>query len=132
MKHMRSQAYKRKGFLFLEKVSWGSDPTFHPDADPDPDPTFPIKAQTFEKALQEAHVPYILAGHLQIDAYPVPDPAYHLDADPDADPDPDFYLMRMRIRITKTMRIRFHNTARSCSWTNDFFYRITFKFTTIK
>ncbi len=28
--------------------------------------------------------------HLQIDADPVPDPAYHFDADPD----PDFYLMR--------------------------------------
>jgi hypothetical protein len=28
----------------------------------------------------------ILACHLQIDAYPNPDPAYHVDADPDPDP----------------------------------------------
>jgi hypothetical protein len=44
-----------------------------------------------------------LVCHLQIDADPdtVLDPAYHFDADQDADP--DFYLMRMRIRI--------HNTA---------------------
>jgi hypothetical protein len=48
-----------------------------------------------------------LACHLQIDADPVPDPAYHFDADPDADP--DFYLMRMRIQVTKMMRI--HNTG---------------------
>jgi hypothetical protein len=37
---------------------------------------------------------YILTCHLQIDAYPVPDPAYHFDADVDADAnanaDPDF------------------------------------------
>jgi hypothetical protein len=32
-----------------------------------------------------------LACHLQIDADPVPDLAYHFDADP------DFYLMRMLI-----------------------------------
>jgi hypothetical protein len=42
-----------------------------------------------------------------------PDPDYHFDADPD----PDFYLMRMRIRmrilVTKMMRIRIHNTADS-------------------
>jgi hypothetical protein len=51
------------------------DSTFHPDGDPDPDPdpSFQIKAQTIEKA----HIPYILACHLQIDADPVPDPAYH-------------------------------------------------------
>jgi hypothetical protein len=74
-----------------------------------------------------------LTSHLQIDADPVPDPAYHLDADPDADADPayhfdadpdadvdtayhlyadpdadsdpNFYLMRMRIQVTKMMRI---------------------------
>jgi hypothetical protein len=34
-----------------------------------------------------------------------PDPAYHFDADP------DFYLMRMRIQVTKMMRIRIHNTG---------------------
>jgi hypothetical protein len=39
--------------------------------------------------LKQAHIPYILACHLQID----PDPAYHFDADP------DFYLMRIRIFI---------------------------------
>jgi hypothetical protein len=50
---------------------------------------------------------YILACHLQIDADP--DPAYHFDAAPDADP--DFYLMRMRIQVTKMMRIQIHNTA---------------------
>jgi hypothetical protein len=43
-----------------------------------------------------------LACHLQTDADPVLDPAYHFDADPD----PDFYLMRMRIQATKMMRIR--------------------------
>ncbi len=61
-----------------------------------------------------------MACHLKIDAGPdpVPDPAYHSDADPvpdpayrsDADPDPDFYLMRMRIQVTKMMWIRIHNT----------------------
>jgi hypothetical protein len=43
------------------------------------------------------------------DAYPDvdPDSTNH----PDADPDPDFYLMRMRIQVTKMMRIRIRNTA---------------------
>jgi hypothetical protein len=53
-----------------------------------------------------------LACHLQIDADPVPDPAYHFDADQDS----DFYLMRMLIRIR--MRIKIHNTDllnRCCS-----------------
>jgi hypothetical protein len=36
-----------------------------------------------------------LTYHLQIDADPVPDPAYHFDADPHADPDPDIYVMRI-------------------------------------
>ncbi len=36
--------------------------------------------------LKYAHIPYILACHLQKDADP--DPAYHFDAD--ADPDPTF------------------------------------------
>ncbi len=45
--------------------------------------------------LKQAHIPYILACHLQIDADPDPgsDPAYHFDADPDPDflyADPDF------------------------------------------
>jgi hypothetical protein len=51
-----------------------------------------------------AHIPYISACHLQIDADPVTDPAYHFDAARD----PDFYLMRMRSQVTK--RIRIHNT----------------------
>ncbi len=37
---------------------------------------------------------------LQIRFSSVPDPTYHFDADP------DFYLMRMRIRVPKMMRIR--------------------------
>jgi hypothetical protein len=40
-----------------------------------------------------------LACHLQIDADL--DPVYHFDADPDADL--DFYLMRMRIQVTKNV-----------------------------
>jgi hypothetical protein len=53
--------------------------------------------------LKEAHIPYILACHLQIDADPdpVPDPAFHFDADPDVDP---FYYL-MRVHFTKMMRI---------------------------
>jgi hypothetical protein len=43
----------------------------------------------------------MLACYLQTDANP--DPTYHFDADPDADP--DFYLMGMRIQVTKMMRI---------------------------
>jgi hypothetical protein len=62
----------------------GPDPTFHYDADLDPDPSFQMKAQNLEKVLKYAHIPYILACHLQID--PDPDPAYHFDADPDSDP----------------------------------------------
>jgi hypothetical protein len=42
---------------------------------------------------------------------PVPDPTYHFDADLD----PVFYLMlmliRMRIQVTKMMRIQIRNTA---------------------
>jgi hypothetical protein len=45
----------------------------------------------------------MLARLLQIDADPVPDPAYHFDVDTV----PNFYWMRMRMRIqvTKVMRI---------------------------
>jgi hypothetical protein len=39
-----------------------------------------------------------LACHLQIDANPDRKPAYHFDADLD----PDFYIMRIRIRIHNT------------------------------
>jgi hypothetical protein len=58
-----------------------------------------------KKVLKYAHIPYILACHLQIDADPDLNPAYHFDADPD----PDFNLMR--IRVPKIMRIRIHNTG---------------------
>jgi hypothetical protein len=50
-----------------------------------------------------------MACHPQIDADPDPvlDPAYHFDVDP------DFYFMRirMRIEVTKMMWIRIHITA---------------------
>jgi hypothetical protein len=53
------------------------DPACHFDADPDPnstfnfvadpdlDPSFQIKGQNLEKGLKWAHIPYILACHLQ-------------------------------------------------------------------
>jgi hypothetical protein len=53
--------------------------------------SFRINAQTHEIVHKYAHIPYILALHLQIDADP--DQAYNFDADPvrffifDADPD---------------------------------------------
>jgi hypothetical protein len=37
--------------------------------------------------LKYDYIPYILAFHLQIDAAPVANPAYHLDFLFDADPD---------------------------------------------
>jgi hypothetical protein len=40
--------------------------------------------------LKLAHIPYILARHLQIHADPVQDPAYHFDEAPDADLVPVF------------------------------------------
>jgi hypothetical protein len=54
-------------------------------------------------------MPYILTCHLQTDADPVPDTAYHYDADAD----PDFYLMRIRMRVQVTKMIRIHITASS-------------------
>jgi hypothetical protein len=79
------------------------DPTFHPaDPDPDLDPSFQIKAQTLEKVLTLAHIPYVLAFHLQIDADP--DPVLDLAYQFDADPGPEFYLMLLwiwiRIQVT--------------------------------
>jgi hypothetical protein len=68
------------------------DPTFHFAAVPDPDPGLQVKAQNLEKVLKYGYFPYILACHLQIDAYP--DPAYHV-----------------RILPFNLMRIRIHNTA---------------------
>jgi hypothetical protein len=44
------------------------DPNFHPDTDPDP--SFQRKAQTLENVLKQAHIPYFLACHLQVDANP--------------------------------------------------------------
>jgi hypothetical protein len=64
-----------------------------------PDPSFQIKAQTLEKVLKYSHIPYIWASRLQIDADPVPDPAYHFNADQDL----DFYLMRIRIHSTSLL-----------------------------
>ncbi len=83
------------GYLFDAEADQDQEPTFHPDADFDPntDPSFQIKAQTPDKVLKKTHIPYILACHLQVGAYP--DPAYHFDPDPD----PDFYLMQIRTRI---------------------------------
>jgi hypothetical protein len=57
--------------------------------------------------LKYFYIPFILACHLQI--YADPDPAYHFDADPD----PDFYLMRMSIRVPLVTWIRIHNTAQN-------------------
>ncbi len=61
--------------------------TFQSASNPDPnsDPSFQIKAQTLEKMLKKAHIPGILACHLQIDADadPVLVPGYQNDADTD-------------------------------------------------
>ncbi len=48
----------------------------------------PNKGPTLEKVLKKAHIPHILACHLQIDADLDPDLAYHFVAD--SDPDPTF------------------------------------------
>jgi hypothetical protein len=53
------------------------------DPDSDLDPSFQIKAQTLEKVLKKARIPYILACHLQMDADP--DPAYRFDTNPHPD-----------------------------------------------
>jgi hypothetical protein len=37
----------------------------HVDAEPDPDPSFQIKAQNLEKVLEYKHIPFNLACHLQ-------------------------------------------------------------------
>jgi hypothetical protein len=100
--------------------------TNHPDTDPEADPDFylmRIRIRLFTLmririmiqnkgsnpwSAKMAQIPYILACNLQIDADPdpVPYPAYHFDADPD----PEFYLMQMRIQVTKMIRI--HNTGK--------------------
>jgi hypothetical protein len=57
------------------------------NADPDPDHSFQIKAQTFEKVLHKIGSNSIHFGvslYRYIDADPGPDSAYHfVDADPD-------------------------------------------------
>ncbi len=56
------------------------DPTFHPDADPDEDPSFQIKALTLEKVVKWLILhTHIFTCRLQIDTDL--DPAYHLDPD---------------------------------------------------
>jgi hypothetical protein len=94
--------HPRSGFLL------DADPTFHADAgtDPEPYPCLHKKAQTLEKILKEAHIPYILACHLQINADP--DPAYHFHVDP------DFYLIRMRIQVTKMIWIHADPDPQHC------------------
>ncbi len=73
------------------------DPTFHPDGNPDP--SVQIKAQTLENVLKQAHILYILACHLQINADP--DPAYHLM----------WIRMRIWIRIFISCGCGFGSTA---------------------
>ncbi len=84
------------------------DPTFHPDADLDPNPSFQ-KGSLPWKSAHKGSCSIHFGLSLQIDADP--DPAYPFNADLDVDPGPDFYLMRMRISVPKMMRIRIHNTA---------------------
>jgi hypothetical protein len=55
-----------------------------------------------------AHIQYILACHLKIDADPDPSPDYHFDADPDTDPDPTLQFLA--------------DTCGSASTTLDFFF----------
>ncbi len=94
------------GFLFVFNADAGPDPTFHPDADPDldPDPSFHIKTQTLEKMLKYRgrlifHTFWIVIYKLMWirsgSRY-----RYSFVANP------DFYLMRirMRIQVTKMMR----------------------------
>jgi hypothetical protein len=52
------------------------DTTFSFDADPDP--SLQIKAQDLENVLKKAHIPYILACHLQTDVDTASEPAYQL------------------------------------------------------
>ncbi len=70
--------FRRFSVVFCSVVDlhhFDADPTFPPAADTDPDPSLQIKAHTLEKVLKYAHIPYILACHLQIDADPDPVPA---------------------------------------------------------
>ncbi len=80
------------------------DSTYHPDADPDAelDSDFICCGSGFFFYADPTFRP-------DVDPGPDPDLAYHFNADLD----PDFYLMliRMRIQVTKLMRIRIHNTG---------------------
>jgi hypothetical protein len=117
------------GFLF--DVDPNPDPTFHPgaDLDPDLDPSIQIKDQTPEKVLKYALIPHLHFGfsselmriwirfriqlctlmRIRILIFIRYGSGFLFDADP------DFYLMRMRIRMlmrsTKFIRIRIHNTG---------------------
>jgi hypothetical protein len=61
------------------------------------DPCLQIKAQTLENVLKLAHIPYISACLLQIDADP--DPAYQFYEDPDPAYHLDFFYGSVWIRI---------------------------------
>ncbi len=58
--------------------------------------------------LKQAHNPYILACHLQIDTElrMIPDPAYHYDADPDT----DFYLI-LRLFLVLLFKLVLANSS---------------------
>ncbi len=91
------------------------DSTCHPDADPDSDFLFDAGPDAdpdsiFHKGLNHWKSAKIVSYSIHfglssvIDADPVPDPTYHFDAGP------DFYMMRMRIRM------RIHNTDVKTTW----------------
>jgi hypothetical protein len=108
------------------------DSTYHHDADPDSDFYFMrilirlftlmrIRSQIQILASKEGSKPwksaqkgsYSIHFGLSSQIYEDPDPAYHFDADPVGDTDPDFYLMRMQLRLLKWcgfMRIRILDT----------------------
>ncbi len=85
-----------KIFIY-EDLDADPDPTIRPDTDTDP--SFK-KAESLEKVLKWAHIPYILAWHLQIDANPDPvsdaankfrcGSAFFFDADADQNADPGY------------------------------------------
>jgi hypothetical protein len=88
------------------------DPTFNPDADPDPDPSFQINAQKAWNPwkcakIGSCSVHFSLTAGDWCGSDLVPDPAHHFNADSD----PDFYLMRIRMRIQVTKIMGIHNTG---------------------
>ncbi len=82
------------------------DPTFLPDPDADPapypDPSYQIKTQTFENCSKRLIFHTFLLVICKLMRI-----RFRIKLNTDADPNPDFYLMRMRIQVTKMMRI--HN-----------------------